>query len=161
MATHPQAAGTSVECCIPAGAREMGAFLAQPDAPHLEDAEFWRADAMYWVVVFEVALGRTPALADVERARSGARTVLYSRKWPGRFRQPVAYYLVSIADKLLEDAERRYTAPQTPSTDKVVGRPLPTAPRAAVVAEVEQTIRARDEYLEANVHASGWFVLPS
>ncbi len=146
-----------IEQCIEAYRRarpHWETFLAQNTDPvPAEEGSFWLADATYWIVVLNVAIGRSPPTAEVQRARREARAVLYNERWPGRYRQPVAYYLVSIADKLLDDAVRVRTRPTSRATDgatKTKG-PMPEAPPSLVSGEVVDAIQARDEYLAAQV----------
>jgi hypothetical protein len=69
------------------------------------DTRFWLADARYWVVVLQVALSHTPDPAEV---RSAEEAVIASRdsNEDDRYQQPAAFYLVSLREKLLEDARR-------------------------------------------------------
>src|SRR5690606_7161990 len=111
------------------------------------------ADARYWVVVLQVALGRSPTAEEVRLAREAAIGVRDSNE-DDKYLQPAAYYVVAIADKVLEDAHRRFEESGgregiekreevrldgEGSNRKVVREPLN--------AMVLDTIRARDEYI--------------
>jgi hypothetical protein len=149
-----------IEQCIDAYGQarpHWEAFLVQnADPVRAEDGAFWLADASYWIVVLNVTISRSPPTAEVERARRDARTVLYNERWLGRYRQALAYYLVSIADKLLDDAVRLRARPTSGAADRAPNKkgPTPEAPPSLVSNEVIDAIKARDEYLAAHVTAS-------
>jgi hypothetical protein len=84
------------------------AYLEQ-DATSMDSYEsrFWLADARYWVVVLQVALGRSPTPEEVRLAREAAASVRDSNE-DDKYLQPAAYYVVTIAEKILEDEYRKY-----------------------------------------------------
>ena len=134
--------------------KAWAAFIDQdPTALDVYESRFWLADARYWVVVLQVALGRSPTAEEVRLAREAAIGVRDSNE-DDKYLQPAAYYVVAIADKVLEDAHRRFEESGgregiekreevrldgEGSNRKVVREPLN--------AMVLDTIRARDEYI--------------
>ncbi len=126
-----------------------------PNAVDAYESRFWLADASFWNVVLQVQVGRTPGVDEVNAAMDSARRVRDSNE-DDQYLQPAAYYLVVLADKLLE---ARYS-------DYVVSGGTRGFPRRAEVAfsgegdarrpvrldvprEVQQAVRARDEYNES------------
>ena len=84
------------------------AYLEQePTAIDAYETRFWLADSRYWVVVLQVVLERTPSTIEVAQAREAAVAVRDSNE-DDKFLQPAAYYVVAIAEKMLEDAYRQY-----------------------------------------------------
>jgi len=84
------------------------AYIDQdPAALDSYESRFWLADARYWTVVLQVTLGRSPTAAEVTAARAAAIDERDSTE-DNRYLQPSAYYLVSMSDKLLDDAYREY-----------------------------------------------------
>ncbi|MBM4362692.1 MAG: hypothetical protein FJ104_08425, partial [Deltaproteobacteria bacterium] len=130
-----------------------GAYIEQdPTALDAYDSRFWLADARYWIVVLQIALERTPTPDDLQRARGAAADVRDSNE-DDKYLQPSAFYLVSIAEKLLGDRYRAHQAsggtqgfPKREEVQfegegearKVVQAPVP--------AEVLEAVRARDDY---------------
>jgi hypothetical protein len=128
-------------------------YLEQdPTAVDAYESRFWLADARYWVVVLQVALERSPAAEEVTRAREAAVDVRDSNE-DDKYLQPSAYYVVTLADKVLEDEQRKYQqsggkegieklekVKQTGEGEHatVVRQELPPA--------VLATVKARDEY---------------
>ncbi len=128
-------------------------YLEQdPTAVDAYESRFWLADARYWVVVLQVALERSPAPEEVTRAREAAVDVRDSNE-DDKYLQPSAYYVVTLADKVLEDEQRKYQqsggkqgieklekVKQTGEGEHatVVRQELPPA--------VLATVKARDEY---------------
>jgi outer membrane protein assembly factor BamD (BamD/ComL family) len=128
-------------------------YLEQdPTAIDAYESRFWLADARYWVVVLQVALERSPAPEEVTRAREAAVDVRDSNE-DDKYLQPSAYYVVTLADKVLEDEQRKYQqsggkegieklekVKQTGEGEHatVVRQELPPA--------VLATVKARDEY---------------
>jgi tetratricopeptide (TPR) repeat protein len=84
------------------------AYLAQ-DATALDayESKFWLADARYWVVVLQVAIAKTPRQDEVQEARDAAVAVRESNE-DDKYLQPAAYYVVTIAEKVLEDQYRLF-----------------------------------------------------
>jgi hypothetical protein len=72
------------------------------------ESRFWLADARYWIVVLQVAVGRTPTPNEVNAAREAAIDERDSTE-DDRYVQPAAYYLVSMSDTLLKNAYREFT----------------------------------------------------
>ncbi|MDQ2646008.1 MAG: hypothetical protein M3020_19490, partial [Myxococcota bacterium] len=129
------------------------AYIEQdPTSLDVYDSRFWLADARYWVVVLSVTLGRSPTPQEVQNAREAAIAVRDSNE-DDRYIQPSAYYVVAIAEKLLEDAYRRYEASN--GREGIERRdavrfdgdgPNRKVIRDAVPALVMDAIKARDDY---------------
>jgi hypothetical protein len=129
------------------------AYIEQdPTSLDVYDSRFWLADSRYWVVVLQVTLGRTPTPQEVTAAREAAIAVRDSNE-DDKYIQPSAYYVVAIAEKLLEDAYRRFEASNgregierrdavrfdgEGASRKVIKDPVPGL--------VLEAIRARDDY---------------
>ncbi|HEU4578890.1 MAG TPA: hypothetical protein VFS67_11585 [Polyangiaceae bacterium] len=134
------------------------AYIDQdPAALDSYESRFWLADARYWIVVLQVTLGRSPTAAEVTSARAAATDERDSTE-DNRYLQPSAYYLVSMSDKLLDDAYREYRdsagsrgiAPRDSVQFTGAGgerRPV----RDNLPAEVENAISDRDGYNQAIV----------
>ncbi|MFO7178684.1 MAG: hypothetical protein DIU78_008310, partial [Pseudomonadota bacterium] len=133
--------------------KAWAAFIQQdPTALDVYESRFWLADARYWVVVLQVALGRSPTTDEVRSAREAAIGVRDSNE-DDKYLQPAAYYVVALADKVLEDAHRRFE--ETGGREGVArreevrldgegsNRKVVREPLHALVLE---TVRARDEY---------------
>jgi tetratricopeptide (TPR) repeat protein len=130
-------------------------YIAQdPTALDAYESRFWLADAMYWPVVLAVTLERSPPADDVERARLAAVDVRDSNE-DDRYLQPSAYYVVTLADKVLEDENRKFATSNgqqgIEKREKV--KSVGEGDQARVVREelplpVVSAIRARDEYNE-------------
>lgn len=134
---------------------EMGwAAYVEQDATGVDSYEsrFWLADARYWVVVLTVTLGKSPTEQEVRRAREAAILVRDSNE-DDKYLQPAAFYVVALAEKVLEDQYRKYQESSGASgiekreevrfsgegtAQKVVRDPLPPL--------LAQAIEARDEY---------------
>ena len=116
------------------------------------ESKFWLADACFWVVVLQVTLGRTPQAEEIRAANRTAVAVRDSNE-DDKYLQPAAYYLVTIADKVLEDQYRLFEESEgrrgiqkreeiefagDGESRRVVSVPVPP--------EVLATVRARDEY---------------
>jgi outer membrane protein assembly factor BamD (BamD/ComL family) len=129
------------------------AYIEQePTAIDSYESRFWLADARYWVVVLQVALGRSPSPGEVRSAREAAVAVRDSNE-DDKYLQPSAYYVVTIAEKVLEDEYRKFDQSKGQqglekrtevhftgdgATRQVV--------RDEVPPQVQDAIRARDEY---------------
>ena len=135
-----------------ADAAWAGYLEQDPTALDAYESRFWLADARYWGVVLPIALERSPDPQQVERARAAAIDVRDSNE-DDKYLQPSAYYVVTLADKVLEDEQRKFAASggkqgvekrervrQFGEGDKA------TVVRDEVPAVVLATIRARDEY---------------
>lgn len=84
------------------------AYLEQdPTALDAYETRFWVADARYWVAVLQVAIGRSPSAEEVRLAREAATAVRESNE-DDKYLQPSAYYVVTLAEKVLEDQYRLY-----------------------------------------------------
>lgn len=85
-------------------AQGWGAYLEQdPHAMDSYESRFWLADAHFWTAVLQVPLGKKPTQEEIDRARQSAATVRDSNE-DDKYKQPAAYYLVTLAEKIL-DAE--------------------------------------------------------
>ncbi|MDF3070267.1 MAG: hypothetical protein K0R38_5868 [Polyangiaceae bacterium] len=131
------------------------AYLEQ-DAQAMDayESRFWLADSRFWVVVLQAGIGRTPQPAEVKAARDSAASVRDSNE-DDKYLQPSAYYVVTIAEKVLEDQyrvfqesngqrgiEKREELKFSGEGDgrKVVKDPVPQ--------QVLDAVKARDEYNE-------------
>jgi hypothetical protein len=129
------------------------AYLEQ-DAQAMDayESRFWLADARFWVVVLQAGIGRTPQPAEVKGARDSAASVRDSNE-DDKYLQPSAYYVVTIAEKVLEDQYRQFQESNGQKglekreelkfsgegdSRKVVKEPIPS--------QVLDAIKARDEY---------------
>ncbi|NRA34426.1 MAG: hypothetical protein HRU17_13890 [Polyangiaceae bacterium] len=65
------------------------------------ETRFWLADARYWIVVLQLAVGRTPTPKEVTAANEAAIDVRESHE-DDKYLQPSAYYLVTMADQLVQ-----------------------------------------------------------
>jgi hypothetical protein len=129
------------------------AYLDQePTAIDAYETRFWLADSRYWVVVLQVVLERTPAAREVAQAREAAASVRDSNE-DDKYLQPAAYYMVSIAEKLLEDAYRQYE--KTDGAKGIAKRlelemegegDAAHVKRVDIPEPVLEGVRARDEY---------------
>lgn len=82
------------------------AYLEQdPTALDAYETRFWVADARYWVAVLQVAMSKTPTPDEVRMAREAAVSVRESNE-DDKYLQPAAYYVVTLAEKVLEDQYR-------------------------------------------------------
>lgn len=129
------------------------AYIEQePTATDAYESRFWLADARYWIVVLQVTLERSPTADEIRRAAAAAMDVRDSNE-DDKYLQQSGYYLVSIAEKILEDKYRQYRASGGAqglekrdaltfsgegTARKVVSFPVPP--------EVLQAICVRDEY---------------
>jgi hypothetical protein len=138
-----------------ADAAWAGYLEQDPTSIDAYESRFWLADARYWVVVLQVALERSPTSDEVRRAREAAVDVRDSNE-DDKYLQPAAYYVVTIADKVLEDENRKFAQSGgregVEKRDKV--KQTGEGDHATVVREelppaVLATVKARDEYNEA------------
>jgi len=84
------------------------AYLEQdPTALDAYETRFWVADARYWVAVLQIALGRTPSAEETRTAREASIAVRESNE-DDKYLQPSAYYVVTLAEKILEDQYRLF-----------------------------------------------------
>jgi hypothetical protein len=84
------------------------AYLHQdPSASDAYESRFWLADARFWSTVLQVPLGRSPTADEAKAAREAAAVVRDSNE-DDKYRQPAAYYVVTLAEKLLEDEYRKH-----------------------------------------------------
>ncbi|HEY8945636.1 MAG TPA: hypothetical protein VIM73_15310, partial [Polyangiaceae bacterium] len=129
------------------------AYIEQePTSMDAYESRFWLADARYWIVVLQVALGRSPTPEEVRLARESAVAVRDSNE-DDKYIQPAAYYVVTIAEKVLEDEYRKYE--QTNGQQGLEKRTevrfsgdggARKVVREEVPPQVIEAIRARDEY---------------
>jgi hypothetical protein len=135
-----------------ADAAWAGYLEQDPTSLDAYESRFWLADARYWVAVLQVALARSPDTEEVTRARDAAIDVRDSNE-DDKYLQPSAYYVVTLADKVLEDEHRKFAesngAQGVEKREKV--RQQGEGEQAKVIrdelpAPVVMTIRARDEY---------------
>jgi hypothetical protein len=130
-------------------------YLAQdPTALDAYESRFWLADAMYWPVVLSVTLERSPVPDDVARARAASVDVRDSNE-DDRYLQPSAYYVVTLADKVLEDENRKFETTsgrqgiEKREKVKTLGEgDSATVVREDVPAPIASAICSRDEYNE-------------
>jgi tetratricopeptide (TPR) repeat protein len=82
------------------------AYLEQ-DAQAMDayESRFWLADSRFWIVVLQAGISRTPQAAEVKAARDSAASVRDSNE-DDKYLQPSAYYVVTIAEKVLDDQYR-------------------------------------------------------
>jgi hypothetical protein len=128
-------------------------YLEQdPTALDAYESRFWLADARYWVAVLQIAIERSPAPEEVTRARESSVDVRDSNE-DDKYLQPSAYYVVTLADKVLEDENRKFEASGgkqgVEKREKV--KQFGDGDKATVVREelpapVLATVKARDEY---------------
>ena len=130
-----------------------GYLNQDPNALDAYESKFWLADARYWVVVLQVAINRTPTPTEVQKAREAAVAVRDSNE-DDKYMQPAGYYVVTIAEKVLEDLYRKHEETkgaqglqkreevrfngEDPNTRTVIKDPIP--------AQVLDAVKARDEY---------------
>lgn len=118
-----------------------------------EEPLFWHADAAYWIVVLQIATNQTPLASEVGEATAAARAV---RDRSPKFGETGAYYLVAIADKLLDDAYVRHE--RSKGADGLREAAAPDLTRSPVPAAVslpplvQSAIDARTDFLK-RVHA--------
>lgn len=138
-----------------ADAAWAGYLEQDPTSIDAYESRFWLADARYWVVVLQVALERSPTSDEVTRAREAAVDVRDSNE-DDKYLQPSAYYVVTLADKVLEDENRKFA--QSGGREGIEKREkvkqTGEGEHASVVREdlppaVVATVKARDEYNEA------------
>ncbi|HEY3595349.1 MAG TPA: hypothetical protein VGL13_15790, partial [Polyangiaceae bacterium] len=131
-------------------------FLRQDEnAPDAYESRFWIADARHGIVVVSVNLDHSPTPQEVKNARQVAVEVRDSNE-DDRFLQPAAYYVVDIAEQVLQDQYRTYQrtggtagieerkevrfVKDAQGKDRVVADPIPPMVQAAMAA--------RDEYVQ-------------
>jgi tetratricopeptide (TPR) repeat protein len=84
------------------------AYLEQdPTAADAYDTRFWLADARVWAVLIGLEMHENPSLDEVRAARDAARAVRDSNE-DDKYLQPAAYYLVNLAEKVLEGQYYRF-----------------------------------------------------
>ncbi len=135
-------------------AKGWGAYIDQdPNAIDAYESRFWQADALYWNTVLQLELGQIPSDDEIDRAQLAAKQVRDSNE-DDKFLQPSAFYLVVLADRVLEAKHREYE--QTGGSAGVARRNEvefegeDSARRAVVVElprEVKAVVSARDDYI--------------
>ncbi|HKO54181.1 MAG TPA: hypothetical protein VJV79_41015 [Polyangiaceae bacterium] len=129
------------------------AYLEQdPTAMDAYESRYWLADARYWVVVLQIAISKSPTPEEIKIARDSAVAVRDSNE-DDKYLQPAAYDVVTLAEKVLEDENRKFEDSKgaqgiekrtelrfTGEGDsrKVVKDPMPP--------QVLEAVKARDEY---------------
>ncbi|HSC85666.1 MAG TPA: hypothetical protein VLC09_00265 [Polyangiaceae bacterium] len=132
------------------------AYLVQDaNAVDAYDTRFWLADSHFWVAVLQVPLGRVPRPEEVEASRNSAVAVRDSNE-DDRYKQPAAFYVVTLADKLVEAENQAFvdsggtqgfvkkdqvTFTGEGGQRKPVKEELPGAVKAAVCARDEYNAR--------------------
>jgi tetratricopeptide (TPR) repeat protein len=117
------------------------------------ESKYWLADARYWPVVLDIKLGRSPSPQAVQNARDAAVAVRDSNE-DDKYMQNAGYYVVSIAEQVLEDEYRKFEeskgtagiekrdevkfTSEDDATKQVVKIPVPP--------QVLEAVKARDEY---------------
>jgi hypothetical protein len=134
-------------------ATSWAAYLAQDkEAADSYESRFWLADARFWSVLLQLKLGREPTGSEIEAARSAARAVRDSND-DHKYLQPAAFYLVTLADQLLQARYRAYQdsggtlgieeRTQLQFRGEGLGRRVK---QVKLPGDVKQAILARDEY---------------
>lgn len=113
-----------------------------------DEPRFWHADATYWIVVLQIATNQTPSSLEVDEALATARAV---RDGSAKWAEVGAYYSVMIADKVLQNENRRFresngAAGIEPRTPPDLNKARPSA-AVAVPPQVQAALDARTEYL--------------
>ncbi len=137
-------------------AKGWAGFIDQdPNGIDAYESRFWLADARYWAVVLQLEMGLSPAQKEVAAAARATRRVRDSNE-DDKYLQPAAFYLVSLADKLLESRYLEYETSggvrglRRQQEVELVGQGDATkAKRLPVPKEVVAAAAARDEYNEA------------
>lgn len=89
-------------------AKGWSAYIDQdPNAIDAYESRFWLADALYWNVVLQIELEEMPSGDEIRAAQLAAKEVRDSNE-DDKFLQPSAFYLVVIADRVLEARYREY-----------------------------------------------------
>lgn len=116
------------------------------------ESRFWLADARFWATVLQVPLGIEPSPKEVEEARVAASAVRDSNE-DDRYEQPAAYYVVTLAEKVLEAAAMAFDASEgsrgLARRDEVqfsTSGENRTVVKEKLPALVEAAVCARDEY---------------
>lgn len=130
----------------------QGYLHQDPSASDAYESRFWLADARFWSTVLQVPLGRSPTVDEARLAREAAVAVRDSNE-DDKYRQPAAYYVVTLAEKLLEDEYRKYEesggASGIPQRTEVTFEGEGEARRVRRVElepQVQLAVCARDEY---------------
>jgi len=129
------------------------AYLEQdPTAMDAYESRYWLADARYWVVVLQIAISKSPTPEEIKSARDSAVAVRDSNE-DDKYLQPAAYDVVTLAEKVLEDENRKFEESKGAQgvekrtelrfsgegdSRKVVKDPMPP--------QVLEAVKARDEY---------------
>lgn len=129
------------------------AYLHQdPSASDAYESRFWLADARFWSTVLQVPLGRSPTPEEAKLAREAAATVRDSNE-DDKYRQPAAYYVVTLAEKLLEDEYRKHEEsagasglPQRTEVSFEGDGETRKVVRLELEPQVQLAVCARDEY---------------
>ncbi|HEX2731801.1 MAG TPA: tetratricopeptide repeat protein [Polyangiaceae bacterium] len=137
-------------------AKGWAGYLEQdPNAIDAYESRFWLADARFWGLVLGIQLGDSPAQPAIDDAVRAAKEVRDSNE-DDQYLQPAAYYLVVLADKVLESRYRQYE--ETGGAQGIARQDAVSfdgegddrkALKIAVPREVTAAVTARDEYNEA------------
>ena len=85
-----------------------GGYLEQDEnAPDAYESRYWLADARHWIVYSKVAMGQTPTVNDVLRARKAAVTVRDSNEDDRRL-ESAAFFAVNLSVLVRDDRMRVY-----------------------------------------------------
>jgi hypothetical protein len=84
-----------------AGKGWAGYIDQDPNAIDAYESRFWLADARFWALVLQIQTGENPDQRDVDLAVRASEEVRDSNE-DDQYLQPAAYYLVVIADKVLD-----------------------------------------------------------
>ena len=129
------------------------AYLEQdPTAMDSYESRYWLADARYWIVVLQIGINRSPKPEEVKIAHDSAVSVRDSNE-DDKYLQPSAFYVVTLAEKVLDDEYRKYDESKGAqgiekrtelrfSGEGDARKPI----KDEVPAAVLDAIRARDEY---------------
>ncbi len=71
------------------------------------ESRYWLADARYWIVVLQIAIGRSPTPDEIHSAHDSAVAVRDSNE-DDKYLQPSAYDVVTLAEKVLDDEYRKF-----------------------------------------------------
>jgi tetratricopeptide (TPR) repeat protein len=134
-------------------AKGWAGYIEQdPNAIDAYESRFWLADARFWAVTLQIDAGENPEQKAIDQAVRAAEEVRDSNE-DDEYLQPAAYYLVVIADKVLDG---RHNAFETSGGATGLARqeevsfegegderkPL----RLSVPREVSFAVKARDDY---------------
>lgn len=135
-------------------AQGWAAYIQQnPAATDVYESSFWLADAQFWTAVLQVPLGRMPTDAEIDAAYKAASAVRDSNA-DDKYKQPAAYYVVTLAEKILDAEAQAYEEsggeqgiPRREEVSFVEGAgEEKKVKKEEVPGPVQAAICARDEY---------------